>query len=319
MIITRTPLRLSLFGGSTDYEDFYSKHGSFIIGATIDKYVYLSVRYRPKILSKESIIAYSKTDIVTCWDEIQNPLIRETLKFTEIDKAIDFNSFSDMPSRTGLGGSSSFCVGLLKALYSLKRCNYDKKILAKNAIHIERHLLKDSGGIQDQLWATYGGLNSIEIDKNGDWYIKPLPVTEEFSKELEESILLIYTNDQRNQDSIAKSHEKKDKSYILDIARNAYDYFLKGDIENIGKLLYESWKAKRNVSDIISNDKIDNIIERVMELDAYGAKLLGAGGCGFVLVMANEKTRTQIRKEFSENILNVKFDYTGASQIYPTI
>lgn len=317
MIITRTPLRLSFFGGSTDYEDFYSKHGSFLIGAAINKHAYLSVRYRPKILSKESVITYSKTDIVTHWSQIQNPLIRKTLEFVNVQKAIDFNSFSDMPSRTGLGGSSAFCVGLLKALYLLEGYNWDKRHIARNAIHIERFLLKEAGGIQDQLWATYGGLNSIEIDKMGKWCIKPLPVTEEFAQQFEQSILLIYTNDQRNQDEIAKSHANKDKTYLLDIAKSAYNYFLNEDIENIGKLLFESWKAKMNISDLISTDKINGIVKRVMELGAYGAKLLGAGGCGFVLVIANEPARFRIKEEFMENIMEIKFDYHGVIPIYP--
>ena len=289
MIIVKSPLRISLFGGSTDYEDFYSKHGSFLIGAAINKHAYLSVRYRSKILSKESVITYSKTDTVTHWSQIQNPLIRKTLEFVNVKRAIDFNSFSDMPARTGLGGSSSFCVGLLKTLYILEGYDWDKRHIARNAIHIERFLLKEAGGIQDQLWATYGGLNSIEIDKIGNWHIKPLPVTEEFREKLEQSIFLIYTNDQRNQDTIAKSHENKDKKDILDIAKSAYQLFLDEDIENIGKLLYESWKVKMGISDIISTNKIDEIVVRVMELGAFGAKLLGAGGCGFVLVIADGK------------------------------
>jgi D-glycero-alpha-D-manno-heptose-7-phosphate kinase len=133
MIITRAPLRISLFGGSTDYESFYKEHGSFIIGTTIDKHVYLSVRYRPKILSNESVITYSKMDIVKTWNEVKNPLIRETLNFTNLTSQIDLNSFSDIPSRTGLGGSSSFCVALLKAIYTLRGNAHTKKQLAKNS------------------------------------------------------------------------------------------------------------------------------------------------------------------------------------------
>lgn len=319
MIIVKSPLRISLFGGSTDYEDFYSKHGSFLIGAAINKHAYLSVRYRSKILSKESVITYSKTDIVTHWSQIQNPLIRKTLEFVNIKKAIDFNSFSDMPARTGLGGSSSFCVGLLKALYLLEGYEWDKKKIARDAIHVERRLLLEAGGIQDQLWASYGGLNSIEIDKFGNWHIKPLPVTDEFREKLEQSIFLIYTNDQRNQDTIAKSHENKDKGCILDISKSAYQFFLNEDIEGIGKLLYESWKAKMNISDSISTDKINDIVRRVMELGAFGTKLLGAGGCGFVLVIADGKAKQRIKEEFMENLLEIEFDFQGATQIYPII
>ena len=139
MIIVKSPLRISLFGGSTDYESFYKKHGSFIIGTTINKYVYLFVRQRPSILSEESVIAYSKTEMVSSWDDIKNPLIRETLKYSGINQTIDFNSFSDIPARTGLGGSSSFCVGLLKVLAILQNKTITPKTLATSAITIERN------------------------------------------------------------------------------------------------------------------------------------------------------------------------------------
>lgn len=316
MIITRTPLRISLFGGSTDYESFYSKHGSFLIGATINKHVYLSVRYRSKILSDESVITYSKTDVVKHWSEIKNPLIRKTLEFTNLNRAIDLNSFSDMPSRTGLGGSSAFCVGLLNAIRTLQGDLVNKKQLAEHAVHIERFLLKDAGGIQDQIWAAYGGLNSIEIDKYGHFFVKPLPVTDDFKYKLGYSTILIYTNDQREQDAIAKSHEDKDKQDILAIAKEAYSRFVNEDIEGIGKLLYESWKMKMGISDLISTNKINNIINRVMELGAYGAKLLGAGGCGFILVIANEPTIFKIKQEFSSNIMDFKFDPDGSKVIF---
>lgn len=316
MIITKTPLRISLFGGSTDYESFYTKHGSFLIGSTINKHVYISIRYRSKVLSNESIITYSKMNIVKNWDEIQNPLIRATLKHTCLDKNIDLNSFSDMPARTGLGGSSSYCIGLLKGIRILQGIDINKKELAKDAISIERLVLNEPGGIQDQIWAAYGGLNSIEIDKNGNWAVKPLPITDEFKHALKCSMLLIYTNEQRNQNDIAKSHEEKDKKDILDLSKHAYSYFLNENIEKIGKSLYESWKMKMNISNIISSCKINDMINRVMELGAYGAKLLGAGGCGFILVIANELIILKIKEEFKLNVMDFDFDLNGSNLIF---
>jgi len=316
MIIVTSPLRVSLFGGSTDYESFYKEHGSFIIGTTIDKYIYLSMRYRSKILSNESVITYSKCDIVNSWNEIKNPLIRETLKFKKLEKSIDFNSFSDIPTRTGLGGSSSFCVGLLYTINKLQDTTQDKKSLIKDAIYIERQILNESGGIQDQIWPIYGGLNTIEILKDGNFFVKPLSVTEEFKKELQSSMILIYTNDQRSQDEIAKSHDHTDKLAIKQISHQAHEYFLHEDIKSIGKLLYESWKEKRNISNLVSTQKIDNIIETVMSLGAYGVKLLGSGGCGFILVICNSTTKQKINEIFENNIMSFNFESKGVSEVF---
>jgi D-glycero-alpha-D-manno-heptose-7-phosphate kinase len=318
MIIVKSPLRISFFGGSTDYESFYRERGSFLIGTTIDKHVYLSLRYRAKMLSNESIITYSRSDIVKSWDEIKNPLIKEILKFKNLQRSIDFNSFSDIPSRTGLGGSSSFCVGLLYLLNCLMEVPQTKKNLIKDAIFIERHILGEAGGIQDQIWPVYGGLNTIEINTNGCFKVKPLGITEEFKEELQNSMLLIYSNHQREHETVAQSHENKNKSSILDISKKAHEYFIKEDIKSIGNLLYKSWLEKRNLSDLITTSKIDNIINQVMSMGAYGAKLLGSGGCGFILVMCNSIVKKNIEKIFENNIMPFKFESSGVSKIFTT-
>lgn len=317
MIIVKSPLRISFFGGSTDYESFYKEHGSFIIGTTIDKYIWLSARYRPKILPKEHSIAYSKLEVVSSFEEVQNPLIREVLKYHDIRNHIDFTSSADVPSRTGLGGSSSFCAGMIHLMKNLKGEVSEKKDIAKTAIHIERNILKESGGIQDQIWAAYGGFNTIKIDRNGDFEVTPIPVSDNFKRELEESIVLIYTNDQRNQNEIAQSHENKDKKKILDLSLKAYDYFIKEDIKGIGELLLESWNEKRKISSLISTEKIDKMAEIVMSMGAYGIKLLGSGGCGFLMVICNSDVKKKIVEEFKENILEFKFEDKGTSIVYP--
>jgi D-glycero-alpha-D-manno-heptose-7-phosphate kinase len=316
MIIIKTPLRISLFGGSSDYESFYKMHGSFLIGTTIDKYSYLSARLRPSILSKEFVIVYSKMEQVTHLNQIHNPLIRETLKYRQIKDYIELFSFSDIPTRTGLGGSSAYCIGLLYLLDKLYEMTSSKKQLINDAIQIERHILNESGGIQDYIFPVYGGLNSIEINTKGEFFVKSLPVTEEFHNELEMSMVLIYTNEQRNQNTIAKSHENKDKLQILELSREAYKYFLTEDIKNIGKLLYESWKEKRNLSPLISTDKIDTIITQIINCGTYGVKVLGAGGCGFILCICNQNTKTKLKNIFKDNILNIKFESKGISRIY---
>lgn len=318
MIIVKSPMRISFFGGSTDYESFYKKHGSFVIGTTIDKYIWLSARYRPKILPKEHYIGYSKAETVSSVDDIKNPLIREVLRYHGVRNHIDFTSLADIPSRTGLGGSSSFCAGMVHLMNSLDGKSISKKDIAKTAIHIERNILKDSGGIQDQIWAAYGGLNTITIKKNGDFTVKPLPVSKKFKRELEDSIVLIYTNDQRDQDLIARSHDKKDKKKILELARKAYKAFLKEDIKEIGALLLEAWNEKRKISPFISTKKIDTMADRVMGMGAYGVKLLGSGGCGFLMALCSPAVKKKIQKEFKEDILEFRFESRGTSVVYPS-
>lgn len=317
MYIIKSPFRVSFFGGSTDYKDFYQQHGSLLIGTTINKFVYLCMRKRPKILTPESIITYSKLQTVKSWDEIENPLIREVLKYKQIQDPIEFTSFSDIPSRVGLGGSSSFCVGMLYILDKVvnNKLSVGKK-LALDAIKIEREILQESGGIQDQIWPSYGGLNTIEIKPTGDFLVKPLPVTSEFKKELENSLVLIYTNNQRNQNNIAKSHENKDKRNILDISKQAYNYFLNEDIKNIGSLFYQSWLEKRNISNLISTDKVDEIVNTSMNMGAYGAKLLGSGGCGFVMTISDPLTATKIKNHFKNSVMSFNFENQGVSEVF---
>lgn len=315
MYIIKSPFRISLFGGSTDYKDFYEKKESFIIGTTIDKYVYMSLRKMPKILPSQSTFSYSNKENITSFDDIKNPLIREIVKYYNIPFNIEFTSFTDIPSRTGLGGSSSYCVGMCYALRKLLNLPVTKKQIADDSIFIERSILKESGGIQDQIWASYGGTNSIQIDKTGKFLVKPLPITAEFKKELESSMILIYLNEQRNTNNIAISHENKEKNNILKISKEAYESFLKEDIKTIGGLLYESWMEKKKISNLISNDKIDSIADRCMELGAYGVKLLGSGGCGFILVMCNENSKVKIIDEFNDRILDFQFESSGVTDI----
>lgn len=319
MIIVKSPFRLSLFGGSSDYEDFYTKHGSFLIGTTIDKYYYQSIRYRPSIMPQKSIISsYSTLEEVDDFNKISNPLIRETFKFYHPPRPIEFNSFSDIPGRTGLGGSSSYCVGLCYLLHKLLKLPIDKHQLATDAITIERKILKESGGIQDQIWASYGGLNSITINTNGKFFVRPLPVTPEFRKEFQESFLLIYTGEQRQSERIAKSHENKDKISILKIANEAYTAFINEDIKHIGELLYEAWKEKKKISILVTSSEIDTSIQTIMSTGAYGAKLIGSGGCGFILAICNSHVKQLLSKMFEGHTLDIKFDYDGVAEIYKT-
>jgi D-glycero-alpha-D-manno-heptose-7-phosphate kinase len=316
MILVKAPFRVSFFGGSTDYADFYEQHGSFIFGCTINKYAYLSIRNKPKILSEASTISYSKFERVKNLSDIENPLIRETLKYFGINGAIEFISFSDIPSRTGLGGSSSYCVGMSHLLRTFLGKNISKNQIARDAIEIERNILKESGGIQDQIWAAYGGLNTIEIRKNGNFFVKPLPITNEFRDHLRDSMVLIYSNEQRVSNNVAKSHENKDKTPILKLAHEAYSYLLSEDIKSMGTIMYDAWLEKAKISSHVSTKSVDSIISTCMNFGAYGAKLLGAGGCGFVLVLCDPSVKQKISEIFVDNILEFDFDYNGACTIF---
>jgi D-glycero-alpha-D-manno-heptose-7-phosphate kinase len=316
IIIVRSPFRLSFFGGSSDYKEFYEKSGSLLIGTTINKYNYICIRNRPNIMPNKSVAVYSKMEEVSTFDEISNPLIRETLKYFNPNNPIEFNSFTDVPGRTGLGGSSSYCVGLCYALRKILDLELNKKIIATDAIKIEREILNEYGGIQDQIWASYGGLNSITIDVHGNFFVRPLPVTSNFESELESSIVLLYTGSQRFSDKIAKDHKDKDKTGIHEIAKEAYNLFSHEKLPEIGKLLYETWKEKEKISPLISTNEINVIIKRIMELGAYGAKLIGSGGCGFIMAICDPISKKRIVDQFHNLVLDVKFDKEGVHQIY---
>lgn len=316
MILVKSPFRICFFGGSTDYESFYKDNGSFLIGTSIDKYVYLALRKRPVILPRENLLVYSKMERVEDIDNIEQPLIRNIFKFYNLKDIVEMTSFSDIPSRTGLGGSSSYCVGLCYLINLLRNKLVTKKKIAQEAIHIERKLMGDHGGIQDQIWAAYGGLNTITIDKSGDFSVKPLSVTEEFSKEFNDSLVLIYTGDQRDTNDIAQSHENADKKGILQIAHEAHKHFINENIKEIGALLRSSWNEKRNISNLVSTPKIDEIINDLDNVGAYGSKLLGSGGCGFILTVCDPIVKRRVLDKYGEKVLDFKFESSGAEVIY---
>ena len=318
MLIVKSPFRISLFGGSTDYKCFYEKYGSFIIGTPIDKYCYISMRYRPRIFNKEYLCTYSKYELVNSIDELQNPLIRETLRYFNVNKPIELFSFSDVPSGTGLGGSSSYCVCMLYLIKKLKNETINKNEIIKSAIKIEREILNESGGIQDQIWPFVRGFSSIEIDTRGEFFVKPMSITEEFERKIRDSMILIYTQEQRTNKVVASSHENniEEKLEILKIARESHQLFLDEDLENIGKLLYKSWMNKEKISPHISNEKIKTIIDDIMNMGAYGTKLLGSGGGGFVLALCDSKSKQKIIEKYEDFILNVDIERSGVSTIY---
>lgn len=304
MIISKTPFRISLFGGSTDYESYYSQFGSFLVGFSINQYCYISLRQTPTIFGNKSKLSYSKIEEVECNSDIQHNGIRGTLEYLGvIDQKFEISHQSDLPSQTGIGSSSSFIVGLLNCLSKHYGIKTTPKHLANSAISIERKLLREPGGIQDQIWAAYGGVKSIEIDTNGEFYVKPIPISDCFIDEwIDKWSILIYTGQSRNSYDIATSHNTTSsieyKKEIHSLAKSGYDSIVKGNLEDVGSLLHESWNLKKNISNKISNGPIDALYDELLSMGMIGGKLLGSGGSGFIYGIVYPDSKLDIIEKF---------------------
>lgn len=319
MIISRTPFRVSLFGGSTDYEEYYKKHGALLIGFAIDKYCYTNLRYTPGVLDYDTKISYSKTEIVDNNDKIEHNGVRGVLDFLNVRRGVEIVHLSDLPSQTGIGSSSSFIVGLLNSFYSLTDKKVDNKTIAQEAIHIERVLLGEVGGVQDQIWASYGGFNSISLRDDG-FEVKPMPISEEFKKDFFDRAIMIYTGKTRRSFEIAESHKTSDnieaKHKIKELAYRAYDCFLNSDLESIAKLLHNSWLEKKKVSELVSNYEVDGIYKSLQKDGMVGGKLLGSGGSGFIFGLTDSiVSRDNIKRKYRGNFIDVGVDNFGSKII----
>lgn len=315
MIISKTPFRVSLFGGSTDYESFYKEYGSLIIGFSINQFCYVSLRRTPNIFKYKSRIIYSKIEEVNDNKKIKHNGIRGVLDYLEIDDGLEINHMSDLPSQTGIGSSSSFIVGLLNAIYKLKNIEINSHKLANDAIFIERKLLNEPGGIQDEIWAAYGGINSIIINTDGTFEVQPLPLSHKFIDNLFDRSILIYTGSSRDSFEIAKSHDNNNniKLNIQKIANEAYRAVLNKDINLIAELLDESWKQKQKISNLISNDNITNMYQLLQKDGMIGGKLLGTGGNGFIYgIMKSYKEKLKMMEKYSEYLVDIKPCFKGS-------
>ena len=290
MIISRAPYRISLFGGGTDYEPWYSKHGGAVLSTTIDKYAYITARYLPPFHAEKSRIVWSKIEAITDNTLIEHPSVRETLKYLGITEGVEIHHTGDLPARSGLGSSSTFTVGLLNALATLQGKKFNKAGLALEAVHLERDVMKENVGIQDQIAAAYGGFNHTQIAQDGSYIVSA--VSNSRLQELESYLLLFFSGVSRTSSIIAAEQTKRtasgDNDAVLHKMRSMVDYGLEilngdDDIREIGKLLDWSWKLKRSLASNISTDFIDDIYERAREAGAMGGKVLGAGGGGFML------------------------------------
>ena len=323
MIISRTPFRVSFFGGGTDYPGWFKENKGAVLATSINKYCYITCRYLPPFFKHKSRIIYSQMEEVQNINEIDHPAVREVLRFLKIHQGVEVHHDGDLPARTGLGSSSSFTVGLLNSLYALKGVMPTKARLAEEAIYIEQKMCKENVGCQDQALAAYGGLNYIEFGGEEHLKVRRVTVPEARVKSLEKHLMLYFTGFSRTASKIAahqiKNIPKKGKELaaMYQLTQDAVKLLGKGRIEEFGKLLDESWKIKRELSSKVSTPQIDDIYETAQRAGAIGGKVLGAGGGGFVMLFAPPSAQKKI-KEKLKNLLLVpfKFENLGTQIIF---
>jgi len=322
VIISRTPFRISFFGGGTDYPIWYRDHGGAVLATTIDKYCYITCRQLPPFFEHKSRLVYSKVEHVKSNKEIEHPAIRAALQYMKMAEGLEIHHDGDLPARTGLGSSSSFTVGLLNALYGLKGMRVKKQQLANEAIHLEQVVLKENVGCQDQMIAAYGGLNRINFSAQSDIQVSPVPLSRERRRHFQDHLMLFFTGISRFASKIVKVQIEKtpersrELSTIYSQVEEAQDILQgSGDIELFGKLLHETWLLKRSLTDLVSNPTIDAIYEKARQAGAIGGKLLGAGGGGFFLFFARPEVQPRI-VEALKGCLHVPFSMeTRASEV----
>ena len=323
MIISRTPLRVSFCGGGTDIDDYSksSKNGGKVISIAIDRHVYVTINPR---FDNRIRVSYSSLEIVDSVDEIRHDLVRESMKLTGVESGIEITTIADIPGKgTGLGSSSTVTVGLLNALHHFRGRSVDRYQLADEACKIEIELLNQPIGRQDQYAAAFGGLNSINFGKNGVT-VSPLNISNGLVSQLEDEFSLVYTGITRKASSVLseKPIDIEEKIKRLNVIREQAEIaekFLKtGDLSNLGLLLNEAWINKRAISKSVSNTKIDSLYAKILEIGAYGAKLVGAGGGGFFLVHGPPDFRNSLEKYLDEKnkIIPIKIDNNGTSIIH---
>ena len=323
MIITKTPYRISFFGGGSDYPKWYRKFGGSVLSTTIDKHIYISCRYLPGFFKHKYRIVWSKIENVTDINEIEHHAIKNLLKYLKFKKGLEIHYDGDLPARSGMGSSSSFIVGLMKAIITINKKKISQQNLGKKAIFFEQNVLNEVVGSQDQIAASVGGLNKIKFNKNGSIKVKKIKQNNNLKK-LEKNLLLIYTSINRTAHEIASSYvnklTKSKKKYIESIIThvNEGEKILKtGNIDDFGELLHSSWMSKKKLSSAISNSKIDDLYNHALISGASGGKLLGAGGGGFLLLYMKKKYRKKFFLK-SKKLINIPFKFSniGSEVIY---
>lgn len=322
MIITKTPFRMSFFGGGTDMESFFRENGGAVLSTTFDKYCYVNVRHLPRFFDYSTELAYSTTERVTNVDDVKHPAIRNAMKMLDMHE-IRLTYEADLPARSGLGTSSSFAVGMLNAFYALKGKYADKKRLADEAIYLERVLCEEAGGWQDQIAAAFGGMNRIEFNKDGTYDVRPVIIHPERKNRLNDNLLMFFTGFTRFSSDMQKANAVgyKEKVKQLQEMYKLVDEAQKiledkhSDLDDFGRLLDTTWRLKRQTGGAITTNSIDTLYERGINAGALGGKLLGAGGGGFLVFYVQPEKKEAVIMEMRE-LLYVPFRFEdGGTQV----
>lgn len=315
MIITKTPFRMSFFGGGTDIESYFKENGGAVLSTTFDKYCYVNVRHLPRFFDYSTEITYSKSERVRNIDDIQHPAVRNAMKMLDMHE-IRLTYEADLPARSGLGISSSFAVGMLNAFYALKGKYADKKKLADEAIYLERVLCQEAGGWQDQIAASFGGFNRINFNADG-YEVLPVIISPERKKQLNNNLMMFFTGFTRFSSDVQKANSSgnpKDKNAMLREMYGLVDEAEKvltektADLDDFGRLLDHTWKLKRQTGSAVSTNSIDGLYARGIEAGALGGKLLGAGGGGFLVFYVQPEYQENVRKAMSD-LMYIPFEF----------
>jgi len=323
VIISRTPFRVSFFGGGTDYSPWLREHGGAVLSTTINRYCYLSCRHLPPFFDYRNRIVWSQIETVNTHDEIVHPVVREVLKMMQL-QGVEIHHDGDLPSRAGLGSSSSFTVGILNALNGLTGKISTKEQLAHSAIYVEQELLRENVGIQDQIAAAYGGFNKIEIGPDGTFRVIPMTLPASRVAALQASLLMFYTGTSRIASDIAGEKIKAIRNKTAELHRmremvdEAVDILNSGDnLNNFGRLLDEAWQIKRQLSPRVAPAYVNDIYASAMAAGALGGKLLGAGGGGFILFFVPPEQRTTVLGALDHLLeVPIQFESSGSKIIF---
>lgn len=315
MIITKTPFRMSFFGGGTDMESFFREYGGAVLSTTFDKYCYVTVRHLPRFFDFSTHLTYSKMEFVKGVDEIEHPAIRNAMKMLDMHE-IRLMYEADLPARSGLGTSSSFAVGMLNAFYALKGKYADKRKLADEAIYLERVLCEEIGGWQDQIAASFGGMNRIEFNRDGTYDVRPIIIHPDRKKQLNENLLMFFTgftrfsSEMQKANAIGYAEKIKQLQEMYNLVNDAQRILedKHSDLDEFGRLLDKTWQLKRQTGGAITTNSIDDLYEKGIAAGAYGGKLLGAGGGGFLLFYVCQEKRESVM-EAMKDLLFVPFQF----------
>lgn len=321
MIITRTPFRISFFGGGTDYPGWYRENGGTVLSTTINRYCHISCRYLPPFFTYKYLLRYFLREEVQEIVDIKHPSVRECLRFMGIDRGVEMVHTGDVPAQSGIGSSSAFTVGLLNSLHALTGRMITKRQLAMQAIHVEQDILKENVGSQDQIAAAFGGFNKIELGGDREFFVYPITISQEKLDYLQDCLMFFFTSVVRNASDIAgeqikKIGEKKKELEAMTEMTNEAVNVLNGNIDNFndfGRLLHETWQIKRRLTNLVSTSAIDEIYDTAYRAGAVGGKLCGAGGGGFVMFFVPPAAQPGV-KEKLKNLLHVpiRFEKLGS-------